>query len=380
MDCLGLRASDTRIEGAYGLGKYTEARREHVVTVTAGDVAGEGGWCRPVRVPWPGVQIQEAAARMGRHVETVRRWLPPGKRQGREREDRLNRQITVGVDYWPTGVKGAGEPGSGQRRVWGVRYEEPRVRGKHQGAAVPMVWCVGAADPGHQDGGSGGRPGGAWGVAWETRADRYLAAVEAAGGGAGTVVLEAERVPRWRERTVRYRDGGCERREEFRGWEWVCPGLGRNGEARMTNDEGEGRGSGVEGASGGCGRRCQVLVSPVAGWTIGGYLAGRPGVAEGLEVGEVERWRPGVLVAGRSTAFGAGATGGATTREGALAKAVPGPGVLPGAGALACVRCWGVRNASLLGRSGWNDFVTRVSGGLLSGAEVPRVGVGPRVG
>ena len=92
--CLGIRAGDTRISSAYGLVKYERLAREvgkapgsgacdiqeddatHVVGLGVEDVLE---WCGPVRIPWPGVPIEEAAARLGRHVETVRRWLPPGR-------------------------------------------------------------------------------------------------------------------------------------------------------------------------------------------------------------------------------------------------------------------------------------------------------------
>ena len=347
--CLGLRASDTRIGRGYGwVGSSGPRKVEasgagHRVAVTVGDVME---WCRPVRLAYPGVPIEEAADRLGRHVETVRRWLPV--RQGREREDRLNRMVTREADYWPRGVYGAGETGAGRRRGWGVRYEEPRYHGKHQGHALPVVWHEGLIDPGHQ---KGVGPGPAWGGWWESMAGRWAAGWGGGASGGDAIVFEAERVARWRERTVRYRDGDSERRCEFRGWEWVCPGKPGNDEARMTNDEGEMRG-GVDGGSGGCGRRCGVLVCPLVGWTIGGWLADRPGVAKGLDVGEAERWRPGFADAGGAEAGGAERAG------------------------FACTSCWGVQSGSLRGRGGWNGYVRRVSGGLLSGRDVKRAGLG----
>lgn len=38
----------------------------------------------------------------------------------------------------------------------------------------------------------------------------------------------------------------------------------------------------------------------------------------------------------------------------------------------ACKECWQVRNITLTDHSGWNDFVTHISGGLLYGQEVER--------
>lgn len=40
----------------------------------------------------------------------------------------------------------------------------------------------------------------------------------------------------------------------------------------------------------------------------------------------------------------------------------------------ACAHCWGLRTGSLLGSHGWNRFISYISGGLLYGHEVPRVG------
>ena len=356
--CLSLRASDTRIGRGYGWVGSSGPRKveasgaTHRVAVTVGDVME---WCRPVRLAYPGVPIQEAADRLGRHVETVRNWLPV--RQGREREDRLNRRVTREADYGPRGVYGAGETGAGRRRGWGVRYEEPRYHGKHQGGAVPVVWHEGLIDPGHQ---KGVGPGPAWGGWWESMAGRWAAGWggDGSGGGGtfGAVVFEAERVARWRERTVRYRDGDSERRVEFRGWEWVCPGRPGNDEARMTNDEGEMRG-GVDGGSGGCGRRCGVLVCPLVGWTIGGYLADRPGVAEGLEVlglpgvGEAERWRPGFADAG-------GAEAGGAERSGRVCVYV----VLGGAERVAA-GAWGVERVCEAGERGALERAGRGAGG-----------------
>ena len=118
-------------------------------------------WCGPVRIPWPGVPIEEAAARLGRHVETLRRWLPPEARQGRERADRIAREVTKQRDYENRRVKGKGKVGAGHFRGWGVRYESPRLHGKRrgvagEGAATPVVWCDRPIDPGHQGRGAAG--------------------------------------------------------------------------------------------------------------------------------------------------------------------------------------------------------------------------------
>ncbi|MEM7627626.1 MAG: hypothetical protein AAF333_18680 [Planctomycetota bacterium] len=387
--CLGIRASDTRITRAYGLQKYGAAREAHLVQLGVQDILE---WCGPVRVPYPGVPIDEAADRLGRHVETVRRWLP--MRQGRTRGDRLNRQITRDVDYtagtggrppMASGALGGHDATASGRRLrtsggrgWGVRYVPPKTVGRHQGAGVPVVWCDRAVDPGHQ---GGAPPIAWWGSMWEGLAERFAREWGARAGGRAPGgdddVLAAARVPRWAERR-RTAHGPAVR--EFRGWDWVCPGPPEvtpeaplevppeasakvSAPGRVGSDFRGGRGDTSRFAER-CGRRAQVLVCPLPAWTIGDYLADRPGVGEGLDVGEAERWVPG-------------RAGWGDQMKPRMASAVSGGGGSPPmasaalyAGRFACVRCWGVRNVTQRGRGGWNEFVGRISGGLLTGKDV----------
>ena len=104
----------------------------------------------------------------------------------------------------------------------------------------------------------------------------------------------------------------------FRGWDWKCPGrLLATGQYLK------------------CGRVCKKLWMPLPAWTIGDYLAGRSGGAwEQLPRFEVERSR------------------------------------------FACARCWGIRFDPVKSSpdAAWNQFVSTVSGRLLYGREVTRLG------
>ena len=329
-------------------------------------------WCGPVRVDYPGVPIDVAAEVLGRHVETVRRWLPVkqqrrgwrldpwavvpiGRDDGRPKakdvaEWRAGKGIALNVDYEVREEQAAGKTGAGQRMGWGVRYERPAVHGRHSGGAVPVVWCRRAIDPGHQ---GGVRPHPAWGSGWEGLAKRYAEMAAASGIGEHDNVLVAERVPRWRDRTIRRAgelDEDAEVRREFRGWEWVCPGMGGEGcgePGGVRPDRGDtprlaGGGDEAVRHGGGCGRRVSGLVCPLPEWSVAAYLADRAEVRDGLEVGEAERWRPGV-----------------------------GPEV-DGGLRFACAECWKVRSGAMNGARQWNEFVGRMSGGLLYGKDVAR--------
>jgi hypothetical protein len=93
-----------------------------------------------------------------------------------------------------------------------------------------------------------------------------------------------------------------------------------------------------------CGRRCKYLYGPLPIWT----LAKATGTDWALDMPEDSglsgTWSPG------------------------LQDADPGQGQRT----FACKECWDVWNSTLSNHTGWNDFVSYVSGGLLYGHEVAR--------
>lgn len=151
--------------------------------------------------------------------------------------------------------------------------------------------------------------------------------------------MTVQRVPRLRnQRTL---DGSD---MKFMGWEFICPG-------RLDALTGEPKG---------CGKRCTYLYAPQTVWTLGLAMGGSEG-CEGFDVSddaaaahgsELPRlsgeWQPGVVDP---------------------IKAASGGGLR----SFACKSCWGVRTAVMSHPShGWNDFITQISGGLLSGCDVKR--------
>lgn len=194
----------------------------------------------PVSIPYPGMPLREAAAKLGRSEATVSAWLP----------------VRVGKTVAEKEAQAAGH-GFGDRRWatyedhatgWGVRYEPCRAAGRGAGMEVPVVWHDGPLDPGA----FACRPAfKAWGSMWMSLAERIPAGFEQV----------IERVP------VFYPNRGG---EQFKGWHWCCPGL-------------EGRG---------CGRRVRSVYAPLPAWTVGRAL----GIEEGLAVeGLSGDWLPGVM-------------------------------------------------------------------------------------
>ena len=73
--CLCIRASDTRINDyrcAIDPSRAIQQRLEHDV-VLSGSVIRD--LCKPVTIPWPGIDWTRAAAMLGRHEESIRRWI-----------------------------------------------------------------------------------------------------------------------------------------------------------------------------------------------------------------------------------------------------------------------------------------------------------------
>jgi len=310
--CVAVRASDTRLGTVASPDDPAAVRAQlaHEIVLDGWSLRELGG---PVFLPYPGVPIDVAADRLGKHKEALRSWMPV--RPGRTRAARAEAGKAGGLD---------------DRLVWteypptdalplGVRFEPQRSLGRHSGMETPVVWCDGALDPGA----SRGRPPSAWwGRAWMTLAERIPQGFEQG----------VEREPRW----IAYRDQG----DRFRGWRWRCPGLyaGHAGD-QPAPSPGPSLGGGESEAFKGCGRRVQVLYAPLPAWTIGRAL----GLEEGLDVeGLSGRWLPGVMDrwAGRRS--------------------------------LACERCWQLRRTTMTSHTGWNDLVTHLSGGLLFGREVAK--------
>lgn len=237
--CVAVRASDTRLLGEPGRAGPVDscARVAHEIELTGADLRRLGG---PVWLRHPGLPLMDAAARLGRHHEAMRDWLPV--RVGRTLAEK--RAVAAGSGF-------------GQRRWavyedaatgWGVQYVPCRAAGRRAGMEVPVVWHDGPLNPGAF---RCRPPFRHWGSLWMTMA-------EGIPSGFGQVL---ERVP------VFHPYGGGPAR--FRGWCWRCPGL--YGKA--------------------CGRLVRHLYAPLPVWTVGRML----GVEEGLAVaGLAERWRPGV--------------------------------------------------------------------------------------
>lgn len=107
-------------------------------------------------------------------------------------------------------------------------------------------------------------------------------------------------------------------RGHYRGWDWKCPG-------RLL----------ATGQHLKCGRVCKKLWMPLPAWTIGDYLGERSG----------EAWQQI-------------------------------PKFEMGRSRFACAKCWGMRFDPVKSSpdEAWNQFVSTVSGGLLYGREVARLG------
>lgn len=241
--CVAVRASDTRLLGEPGRAGPAAscAQVAHEMELTGEDLRWLGG---PVWLRYPGVAIDEAAARLGKHKEALRGWLPV--RPGRTRGDRAALGKRGGLDdrlVWQAHEPTADCP-------LGVRFEPQRVRGRGAlggGMETPVVWSDGPLDPGAAK----GRPPAKW---WGTL---WMSLAAGIPEDFGQVV---ERVPR----VLPYKDGF-----RFRGWLWRCPGL--YGQA--------------------CGRLVRHVYAPLPVWTVGRML----GVEAGLAVAGLDRrWRPGV--------------------------------------------------------------------------------------
>jgi len=228
--CLAVRAADTRIDEAINAWVDTEAvraREAHEVTLTGEAVRR---LCAPVCIDWPGLSLRDAAKKLGRHPESLRRWLPT--RPGRSRAVRAEQAPPT----WEH-LSDASVP-------FQVQYVKAQSCG-HFGVDVPIVWSPRLLDPNAWNGQS---PHPIWGTLWQSLSKRIP----------DDYVLTVQREPR-------IRPYHSERR--FRGWQWRCPG-------RIdTQTDGETT----------CGRLVQNLYVPLPIDTIGRWV----GMEEGLEIGKI---------------------------------------------------------------------------------------------
>ncbi|MEM0915022.1 MAG: hypothetical protein AAGK09_10480 [Planctomycetota bacterium] len=371
--CVGLRAGDTRLgdlaavedvprgEGglAAGLdrrlaasdgtqrrpGAAANAERDGGRVLRAQRVWIDGPVLRrltePVRIPWPGVTVAEAAGLLGYHPEALRGWL-----RGARNDEVESRNDPDAAAAWrryaglcedDAGEVDEARPGPATASPFVVRYERRAVTANdpHHGGdwhggvrAVAMVWARRPIEPAWPR----GRGADAWwgtrgmtDVGWQISDAGTDRTGEAAGSRRGpglwsqTLLREATAVAagdRWR-------------------WVWRCPG---------------------------CGGRCKVLFWPTG---CGAYLrhwdesvgwAMRDRVACGeLSAVEAARWS-----AVRAACFDG--------------DHPDGPGLLKGwrAEGLACGDCHGVTAYRAGQRGAWNAMVTAMSAGLLTGREVTR--------
>lgn len=281
--CLSLRASDTRFEMRGVFDRTEEERAEGVTHVMGLGARALRELCAPVDIDWPGVKSSVAAAKLGRDACAMKRMMEAG--------------------------------------VFQVRYQPASTVGR-VGKRVPIVWSASLLDPGADlcrwaDEGIGTL----WQSFWEGLTERHA--------------LRVRRVARWARDSRGSRRGDGMR---WRGWSFVCPGLGE--------------GVGPEG---------------VRGAEQGGEAA-RGAEEDGAEVAPVERC-------------------GRVVRRLYLPRFVPSifqvmvPEIARGAGGdvvegyaerWACLGCHGVISIRLSDAHDWNLFVSRMTQGLLYGGEVER--------
>lgn len=194
------------------------------------------------------------------------------------------------------------------------RYREFKYPDTHKRVkgGRPYVWTPSPIDPNNFHGRT---PHPMWGTLWQWQWEKLPENYE----------LVVERVPRWRTQ------GGV---RKHLGWEFICPG--------KLNERGE---------YSGCGRRCTYLYAPQTVWTLARAIVRESDDDGGFEMPEGSglsgRWHPGLSDPIQSR-----------PRNGLRS--------------FACKTCWGVHSAVMANASGWNDFITHISGGLLRGRDVPR--------
>ncbi|MCH8342532.1 MAG: helix-turn-helix transcriptional regulator [Planctomycetes bacterium] len=228
--CLCLRACDTRISPvtcAIELDPNVELPindslesalahgAPHTVTLTGAVIHR---LCIPVSLPWPGMDWTIAAQRLGRHEETLRRWIKLG--------------------------------------ILRARYDNAVSHGK-RGKPVPIVWSPSPLDPNTNH---GQPPDPVWGTLWQTLWKR--------------LPEDYQLIVRREARFVHYRG---EPRQ--RGWQFVCPGRLRSPpiSASMPRASRELPDAALERIA--CNRRVKRLYAPQSTWTIAQQLGDDRGFA-----------------------------------------------------------------------------------------------------
>ena len=209
------------------------------------------------------------------------------------------------------------------------RFPEHARRSKgnaHRGGfgGRPYVWTPSPIDPNNF---TGRAPHSVWGTVWQNLWKKLPE----------DYVLTVRREP-----YVRCK--GRNRRVGFSGWHFICPG-------RVDQD----------GNYKGCGRRCTYLYGPQTVWTLpvalGFYGADGEG---GFAMPSAAECRPKGLQSEPLRLAGEWYPG------------LNDPILSTGPRSFACKTCWNVRSACMANRTGWNEFVAQLSGGLLYGRDVPR--------
>lgn len=334
--CVAIRAADSRLTEQFGV----FAREDEVEMRIAHDVLIDGAairrLCEPVWIKWPGVPLDEAAVLLGRHRESLRKWLPvrPGRTKAARDRNAPETWREIRDPNFPLNV----------------RYERAVTLGR-RGCDVPVVWTNSPLDPAADQGAT---PHAVWGSMWQRLGSRI----------GDDYLINVRREPDFRD----YKDG-----YRFRGWQWRCPGRwlpieSFDDEQRRTLDawsedeatdtdsvimtDGDGRTFGRWP----CGKLCRKLYGPLPVYTIAHLVGG-----EGLEVGESGE-------SGEPRAAGDGAGG--LRLSGDWLPGLSDP--LAGLRSLACEWCWNLRWFSFTDATWWNEFVSYISGGLLYGHEVAK--------
>ncbi|MEM1208497.1 MAG: hypothetical protein AAGI54_04440 [Planctomycetota bacterium] len=368
--CVGLRAGDTRLDALAAVEDVPRGERGLAADLDRRLAASDGTQRRPgaaanaelserrvlraqrvwidgpilrrltepVRIPWPGVTVVEAAGLLGYHPEAMRGWLRSGGRGkgGRQRDGEAAAwRRHAGLCEDDAGEVDGAQPGPATASPFVVRTERRAVTAKdpHHGGdwhgglrAVAMVWSRRPIEPAWPR----GRGADAW---WGTRG---MADVGSQISDAGTDRTEeatgSRRGPGFWSQVVLREAIHIGDRGQWR-WVWRCPG---------------------------CGTRCKVLFWPTGcgpylrHWDEQIGLAMRTRVANGeMSAATAARWS-----AARSACFDG--------------EHPDGPGLMKGwrAEGLACGACHGVTAYRAGQRGAWNAMVTAMSGGLLTGREV----------
>ena len=320
---------------------------------------------RPVMIPWPGVTYEEAAAICGREYRSFKSWVRKCPfRIDRYREHGFPDDMAAPPRNRPRPRKC---PGNHTGNDSGNHPRKGRGR-------RPYVWTASPIDANNS---TGRVPHPVWGTLWQSQWRKLPEDYQ----------LLVQRVPVFKKEGRRKgRCSGGDGEKTFRGWNWVCPGRMRSegftAELAERAEEsgrsevpprrtGSNQKSDVDVAeraqshplwsalraqhSGGgehipCGRRCKYLYGPQTVWTLPMAMAGGSledpddGFDMPEDSGLAGQWFPGMS----DTVAAAGSR------------------------VFACKRCWAVRAACFANETGWNEFISTISGGLLYGHEVER--------